>query len=162
MPKIICFSFTQKQKEKHDKLFFGDKEQVILKKYFYVIRPLLCIEWLRLKLIENQANIEKEKEKERELPPMILIDLLNDLPIENKDCRVDKSLKESIAVLIEKKTKSNLGVGPRIILIDSWISTSWQFYGDYCKKIPKQQIDRNNLSPFDLFFQSIVKQSLSK
>eukprot|EP01091_Cochliopodium_minus_P014678 TRINITY_DN5013_c0_g1_i1.p1 TRINITY_DN5013_c0_g1~~TRINITY_DN5013_c0_g1_i1.p1 ORF type:complete len:388 (-),score=118.57 TRINITY_DN5013_c0_g1_i1:24-1187(-) len=147
-PKALCYHWLNTA-EKHDRLFFGEKKEVILKKYFYVLRPLLCIEWLRLSLIDN---------KSKELPPMYLIDLLNSIPCEKESCNINIELKKEISILIDKKTKYNLGIGPRIPILDDFISKSWQFYGNFCKNLQKRQLDQQEMRKFDSFFRKIIKE----
>ena len=146
-PKALAFHWLNTA-EKHDKLFFGERKQVILKKYFYVVRPLLCIEFVRLRHLEGDFST---------LPPMILKDLVHSLP---KECFLTVEAKESLLELIERKTKGNLGLGERIEALDVWISKSWSFYGEFCKKMEKKVREKQFFREFDVFFQKVVHQYL--
>lgn len=47
--KSFCFNYLNKARKHMREYFIGERwtDEVILKKYFYVLRPLLCLDWLR-------------------------------------------------------------------------------------------------------------------
>ena len=86
---------------------------VRLKKYFYVLRPLLACEYIR----------EKQKS-----PPMLFEDLL---------CYLDGEVKNEILKLIELKTKtSELGEGKPVKCINKYIEDKISEFEEYVKCMP--------------------------
>ncbi|MGE3914391.1 MAG: nucleotidyltransferase domain-containing protein [Hyphomicrobiaceae bacterium] len=76
------------------------REDVNLKRYFYVIRPVLALAWV---VAKGTA------------PPMSITDLL-------ADSQVPDAVRAAILELIElKRTTPELGSGPRIGVLDAWI-----------------------------------------
>ncbi len=85
-----------------DKEFIHGRESVNLKKYFYVVRPALCLRWIR----EGQDGA----------PPMNLRDLMAcvELPA---------GFADEIEVLLRLKAQaSEVGEGPRIAVLDRFIA----------------------------------------
>ncbi len=83
------------------------RAQVRLKKYFYVIRPLLSLEWVA---------------RERSAPPMQLADLIAvaDLP---------DAVRSQIAHLLTRKADTpELGEGDRLPAIDNWVEAAMNDY----------------------------------
>ena len=78
------------------------KSEVKQKKYFYVIRPLLSLQWVR----ENRMP-----------PPMTIDGLLEHVEV---SATVRRSIEELIAV---KRATPELGLGPRLSVIDDWIES---------------------------------------
>lgn len=82
--------------------FLDGRERVNLKKYFYVLRPALCLMWLRLGLAGP--------------PPMDLASLMAPLPL-------GQDLREAVSMLLALKAKaSEVGEGPRISSLDAVIT----------------------------------------
>ena len=78
------------------------KSAVKQKKYFYVIRPLMSLQWVR----ENHTP-----------PPMMIDGLLERVELPG-------SVRRAIEELIEvKRSTPELGLGPRLSVIDEWIET---------------------------------------
>lgn len=96
------------------------RNPVNLKKYFYVLRPLLNIFWL------------KEKDS---IPPMNFIDTLGQLNIP-KD--VYNKIKE---LLEEKKKTSEIGTGPHISILEDYIQNSLIIANDFCDSANVGHID---------------------
>jgi len=117
--KSLAFHFINKSK-KHLNEFFNDKENVVLKKYFYVIIPLLSIYWMMI----NEDKI---------FPPTNFIELLDELEIEETKLT---TLKEMIK---SKKEDPNFSNGPRIIKLDEWINEMLPICEEYAKKLPQQK-----------------------
>ncbi len=81
--------------------FIADEEEVKLKKYFYSLRPVLALMWLR-------THTEKPV-------PMNLTELRAGVKLPNK-------VSEFLDVLLEKKAKTKeLGAGPRHAALDALI-----------------------------------------
>ena len=97
---------------------------VRLKKYFYVLRPLLACEYIR----ENQKS-----------PPMLFEDLL---------CYLDGEVKNDILNLLElKMITSELGKGKAVTCINRYIEDKISEFEEYAKGIPTfQKLDWNVLN----------------
>ncbi|WP_170294616.1 DNA polymerase beta superfamily protein [Roseospira navarrensis] len=80
--------------------YLGDRTEVRPKKYFYAIRPCLCLLWIAETAVP---------------PPMALASLLADLD-------VPESVRSAIADLqAAKALTSELGREPRVPVLDDWI-----------------------------------------
>ena len=85
-------------------------DMVRLKKYFYVLRPLLACEYIR----ENQKS-----------PPMLFKDLL---------CYLDGEVKNEVLKLLELKLKtSELGEGKSVTCINKYIEDKISEFDEYAK-----------------------------
>jgi len=94
------------------------KDAVALKKYFYCLRPALCLRWMRM----HDSR-----------PPMNFQDQRNgtDLPAD-----VNHFLDELLA---KKKETCELGNGPRLAILDKLILSEFELAEAECKKgYPKQ------------------------
>lgn len=78
-----------------------------LKRYFYVIRPLLALQWV-------QAH--RDTPASRRFPPMALDDIMAGLAV---PADVDTAIKMLLAA---KRATPELGTGARIAVLDRWIS----------------------------------------
>lgn len=101
-------------------------DMVRLKKYFYVLRPILACEYIR----ENQKS-----------PPMLFEDLL---------CYLDGEVKNEVLKLLELKMgTSELGEGKAVISINRYIEDKISEFEEYAKSIPFSEktgwSDLNNL-----------------
>jgi uncharacterized protein len=81
--------------------FIDGREQVNLKKYFYVVRPALALHWLR--------------ERPEEPPPMDLPNLLAGVNLPPNVSEALEALREA------KRAASELGQGARIAALDAYI-----------------------------------------
>lgn len=80
--------------------FVDGRSEVNLKKYLYILRPSLCLHWIR----EAQG-----------MPPMSLPELMAGLDLPS-------SFRDEVASLLEKKAKSSeVGLGPRQAALDDYI-----------------------------------------
>lgn len=104
-----------------------NKNEVRIKKYFYVLRPLLNIFWL------NQYGT---------IPPMIFRETVEKLNLPN-------NVKFAIDELLKKKAvTSELGKGSRIAEIDNFIDSNLAFARNYCDIAPVKNIDTEKLNSF--------------
>ncbi|MEL7047788.1 MAG: nucleotidyltransferase domain-containing protein [Pseudomonadota bacterium] len=79
----------------------GDDETIKLKRYFYVMRPLIALEWVM---------------KNADPPPMQVQDLLAQVPLPD-------DVRSAFQELLEVKLKTpELGRGPRVPVLDAWIA----------------------------------------
>ena len=96
----------------------GDRETVPLKRYFYVIRPLCSLLWLR----------ERD-----DLPPMSLPDLMAGVPL-------PVAMREATDELLAKKSvTSEMGKGARIAAVDAWAAAVIADAEALCNSLPATQ-----------------------
>jgi predicted nucleotidyltransferase len=103
---------------------FLDKENVITKKYFYVLRPLLACEWLR------NTNTPA---------PMEFETLLN---TQVKDYSV---ISEINKLLLIKKSGGELGTGPKNIVIDEYLRDRIYFYKDFVNSMERSPLPKSEI-----------------
>lgn len=103
---------------------FLDKENVITKKYFYVLRPVLACEWLR----NNDTPAPMEFQK-----------LLN---TQVKDNFV---ISEISKLLLIKKSAGELGIGPKNEVIDEYLRERINFYKDFVKSMERSPLPESEL-----------------
>jgi predicted nucleotidyltransferase len=84
--------------------------QVIRKKYFYALRPLFCLDWIR---------------EQRTMPPMEFSKLLSFALRENDDPELGYSIQN---LLRHKKAGKEIEKGPRDNLLDAFISKKMSYY----------------------------------
>jgi len=106
---------------------------VKLKKYFYAIRPLAAVAWLR-------ANPEG-------IPPMNLASLLAGID-------VPAPVRAAIeALLARKRETSELGTAPPIAVVEEWISAQLSEAEAYCLNLPSAAPAR---AAVDVFFRELL------
>jgi len=96
------------------------KETVRTKKYLYVLRPLLACEWIR---------------KFRE-PPPVEFEKLADAVLPQAEIR-----GQVFDLLSRKRNNEELGEGPCIPGVNSYIEETIDFYEDYASSLEKNTID---------------------
>ncbi len=112
-----------------------EKDEVNLKKYFYIVRPAMAIRWLRL-------NSEVT-------PPMNFQALLHGI---NPDEKLTDALQ---ALLLAKSQSKEIGLASRVEVIDEFITSELEWARKTAKTAPKIKQDLK-LEADDLFRQ-IVK-----
>lgn len=95
---------------------FLQEESVKLKKYFYVLRPILACKWL---------------EEKGTLPPVEFEKLMNKLALKQN------LLAEINDLLIKKKSGVELDAGPKITLLNEFLEEQISYYQEYVKEIEK-------------------------
>ena len=94
------------------KTYMRGAGQVRIKKYFYCLRPLLAVNWLR-----DRGS----------LPPMLFQDLL-------KGVELPEAVEFEVDKLLEKKAvTSELGADNRISVLDTWIEDQLIETESFCK-----------------------------
>lgn len=110
--------------------------EVRIKKYFYVLRPILACMWL---------------EEEQSIPPVEFEKLLD---TQVKDATLHKQIK---ILLDRKKSGEELDLEPRIDIINSFLEDQIEYYQDYVRNLQnKRNYDYTVLN--DLF-RSILKEA---
>jgi predicted nucleotidyltransferase len=115
---------------KHDKLYFegkGATDEVSLKKYFYIIRPLLSVVWMTAK-------------QEKALPPITFDDLIAGAPVPD-------AVLPHLSQLVQQKRLGELGKGPRIGELDQWLAELFAIATRYADTFPNGKND----TPIDEF-----------
>jgi hypothetical protein len=115
-------------------------EDVRLKKYFYVLRPMLACEYI---------------EKYNEIPPVDFTSCLNKV-------MPDGELKKSILRLLQEKKKTKeMGIGSRIDIINKYLENSIDYYKDYIKNIKDNNIDWLIINELSFVLITIKEETLS-
>lgn len=111
---------------------FLSGERVKLKKYFYVLRPLLCAKWVAEK---------------RMPPPMLFSELMNE--------EIDENIRPEIEKLLGKKRlSSEMGMGEHIKEIDEYIELLTEELNTIVKDISSEK--RNNLDELNKTFLRLI------
>jgi len=106
-----CSYHYLRMAENNYRRYVQPKDPVNLKKYFYVLRPLLNIFWL------------KEKDS---IPPMSFLETLEQLS-------VPEAVHNQILELLEQKEKtSEIGDGPRIPTLEDYIQNGLTTANEFC------------------------------
>ena len=127
-----CSYHYLRMAENNYRRYVQPRDPVNLKKYFYVLRPLLNIFWL------------KEKDS---IPPMIFTDTLEGLGIPNEIDLIVQDLLE------RKKKTSEIGTGARIPLLDKYIEEHLSKAQEFCDSASVGKIDIKCLN--ELFRETI-------
>jgi predicted nucleotidyltransferase len=85
--------------------FVEGRESVNLKKYLYILRPAMCIAWIR--------------ERSGAIPPMSLPELMAGIELE-------AGFREEVMELLARKARtSEVGDGPRLATLEAFIQRQW-------------------------------------
>ena len=110
-------------------------EQVKIKKYFYVLRPILACMWI---------------EKYNTVPPILFQDLVMDLLGEGE-------LKQEILTLLERKIRGDeLKLEPKVTAINEFLENELIRLEEYTKSL---KITKENLTPLlDELFREVLEE----
>ena len=98
--KAVLYHYLSTAKKNYREYLKG--EQVRLKKYFYVLRPILACRWIL----------------EKQTPPPVLFSRL-------ADACLDKALEPAVTNLLQLKMETpEMGLGPRIDIINDYLDAS--------------------------------------
>ncbi len=110
-------------------------EQVRIKKYFYVLRPILACNWI---------------EKYNETPPISFHELLEDII-------PDSELKNEVNHLLKRKLQGDeLDIEPRLKVINDYIENEIKRIEDYIKSLKIETKDSTKL--LDELFRDTLKE----
>lgn len=110
-------------------------EQVRIKKYFYVLRPILACKWIK---------------KYNEAPPISFHELLEEIVTEAE-------LKREVLKLLQRKLKGDeLDIEPRINVINTFVENEIELLEQYIQSLNVRQIDTTNL--LDEMFRKTLKE----
>lgn len=130
--KPVLYSYLSMGKSNYKEYFKGEK--VKIKKYFYVLRPLLCCKWIL---------------KHASTPPMEFSSLVEDLV-------ADPILNSKIEQLIERKLAGiEAGLESRISEIDNYIEAEIELIESEARKLEVADTPRNAI--LDDFFRNSLK-----
>ncbi|WP_242220795.1 nucleotidyltransferase domain-containing protein [Bacillus cereus group sp. BfR-BA-01380] len=133
-PKATVYHYLHMASKNYRAFLQG--EEVKLKKYFYVLRPILACKWL---------------EEKRILPPVEFERLVNGLAL-------DAVLLQEIGELLEKKKAGiEMDVGPRITLLNEFLEEQITYYEEYVKSLEKKSII--DIEKLNVLFQDMLYQS---
>lgn len=113
--KAGLYHYLETAKKNYEEYLRGDT--VKLKKYFYVLRPLLACRWI----LANQTP-----------PPMLFSELA--------DACLDKALVPAVTELLRMKTETpELGTGPRIDVINNYLYASIAEVNSILQSVPRDE-----------------------
>ncbi|ABI64465.1 MULTISPECIES: nucleotidyltransferase domain-containing protein [Maricaulis] len=113
------------------------KDQVNLKKYFYIVRPAMALRWVRM-----HADI---------IPPMNFQELLAGIDV---SAELTDALNE---LLIAKSQSKEVGLAPRVGVIDAFIEAEFDWAREVSKGLKSER--RNLRDEADGLFRDIVEGS---
>ena len=117
--------------------YISNRDELKLKKYFYVLRPLLACKWIELK---------------NEWPPVEFVRLL--------DLIDDKQFLNEVLRLFEKKLNSNeLDKGKKIEIINKHIEEMLEYYNSYANTLKEER--RINIEKLDNIFRKYTLNFIS-
>ncbi|QKE73590.1 nucleotidyltransferase domain-containing protein [Arthrobacter citreus] len=111
-------------------------QEVKIKKYFYVLRPILACMWL---------------EKYKKIPPILFDDLLEIEGLEKG------FLDEVNQLLIRKKQGDEFDLEPRKDVLNEFIENKIQFFEEYVKEI--KEFSKVNMSDLNELFRNTLEES---
>ncbi|MCM3735804.1 nucleotidyltransferase domain-containing protein [Bacillus cytotoxicus] len=133
-PKATVYHYLHMASKNYRAFLQGD--EVKLKKYFYVLRPILACKWL---------------EEKGELPPVEFERLVNGLAL-------DAALLQEIEKLLEKKKAGiELDVGPKITLLNEFLEEQITYYEEYVKSVEKKSVI--DIEKLNVLFRDILQKS---
>lgn len=111
-------------------------EQVRLKKYFYALRPILACRWI----LEKQTP-----------PPMLFTDLM--------EACLDKALMPAVNDLLQQKMETpELGLGPRIDIINNYLDASIEEVAQLIQTLPND--DRETWDTLNQLFLKTIQSNI--
>ena len=117
-PKNCIYHYLNMAKGNYREYLKG--ETVKIKKYFYVLRPILACKWIEKHQIQNLIS-----------PPMEFAKLI-------EDAKLDKNLYNEIEkLLIRKKAGEELDLEPQLTIINEFLEKEINHFEDYVKNIQK-------------------------
>lgn len=137
-PKATIYHYLHMASKNYREFLQG--ENVKLKKYFYVLRPILACKWL---------------EEKTTLPPVEFDRLITELSLERS------VLDEIEKLLIKKKAGTELDVGLKIKVLNQFLEEQIHYYQEYVKGIEKGSgIDIESLNTLfrDILFEAYEKE----
>ncbi len=131
-PKSMIYHYLSMAKGNYNE-YVLNRDEVKLKKYFYILRPLLACKWIELK---------------NEYPPVEFVSLL--------DLIDDKQFLDEILKLLEKKLNSNeLDKGKKIEIINKNIEEMLEYYNLYANSLKEER--KINIEKLDKVFRKYIK-----
>ncbi|HDR7914191.1 TPA: nucleotidyltransferase domain-containing protein [Bacillus wiedmannii] len=137
-PKATIYHYLHMASKNYREFLQG--ENVKLKKYFYVLRPILACKWL---------------EEKTTLPPVEFDRLITELSLERS------VLDEIEQLLIKKKAGTELDIGLKIEVLNQFLEEQIHYYQQYVKGIEKGSgIDMESLNTLfrDMLFAVYEKE----
>ncbi|WP_270342089.1 nucleotidyltransferase domain-containing protein [Bacillus mobilis] len=137
-PKATIYHYLHMASKNYREFLQG--ENVKLKKYFYVLRPILACKWL---------------EEKTTLPPVEFDRLITELSLERS------VLDEIEQLLIKKKAGTELDIGLKIEILNQFLQEQIHYYQQYVKGIEKGSgidIESLNILFRDMLFAGYEKE----
>lgn len=115
--KALCHHLVNKAR-RHIREHLGeDRPTVALKKYFFVLQPLLTVCWTRAHGLESA------------FPPLGLEELVEQVSL------TDAAVLESIQGLVAQKRQGALAHGAKIAVLDNWIDRELEATSTWLKSL---------------------------
>ena len=112
------------------------RDEVKIKKYFYVLRPILAAKWI---------------EEKNEIPPMRFQTLLRDLDLNN-------DLRSKIETLLDRKMAGEeLRLEPKIEIINDFLNDEINRLTEYAKGLKK--VEKDSTEQLNVLFRQSVKET---
>lgn len=118
------------------------RDEVKVKKYFYVLRPILACEWI---------------ERFGGMPPLAFETLAESL------IPAGSELHEAVLDLIRhKKSGDGLGHGPRMQLLNDYLERQIVYYEETASRMPAGRENVTQDDELDFLFQAVLKEAWGK
>ncbi len=131
-PKAMMYHYLNMAKTNYRT--YLKTNQVKIKKYFYVIRPILSLIWI---------------EKNKTVPPIKFEELFNQVKIEG-------SVRNAINnLLIIKKQKKELDLYPRVEELNQFIEEKIEYYEQFLKSFEFKK-DLSKIEEFNYFLKEMI------
>lgn len=139
-PKSCLYHYLNMAKGNYRDYLQG--EQVKIKKYFYVLRPILACLWI---------------EKYDSMPPIQFESLVESLvPRDSELC------SEIYQLIQRKKSGEELTLEPRLPLINDYLEKQIKYYDAAAQRMQNSSLDRVSDEELDHLFRSILKEAWHK
>lgn len=132
-PKTCIYHYLNIAKGNFREYLKGDF--VKLKKYFYVLRPVLACLWI---------------EKNKSFPPVAFENLLDNIS------REEELRMKILDLLKRKRDGTELDVGPCISVLNEFLRNNIEYFGDYVN-----QASKTELKPF-IFYNNLFRLKLKQ
>ena len=132
-PKGVAHHYLHTAKnEYHSDFYKGD--EVILKKYLYIVRPLLNILWLR---------------QRQTIPPISMIEILNEVTMPG-------DVRAAIDMIVEqKRAGQELGRGAKIPVLDRFLEELFVQADEFCAHAP---VRKASIQALDQLFRDVLDE----
>lgn len=137
-PKACLYHFLHMAKGNYRTYLQGD--QVKIKKYFYVLRPILACKWI---------------EQYKSMPPMEFDQLVD--AVVSRESELKTVIND---LLVRKKKGDEMDYEPKISLINDFLEQNIEYFEQVASQMQSSNDDLNQ--PLDDLFRSVLKEVWKK